>query len=76
MEKVFEAMACAEEHKVPFATYLLKGEAEHWWRATRDSIVLEDGEPLTWSIFLQVFRDYYFPESVRYAKELEFMELI
>jgi len=29
-EKIFEAMGCLEEHKVPYATFMLQGEAENW----------------------------------------------
>ena len=32
IEKIFEAMGCLEEHKVPYATFMLQGEAENWWR--------------------------------------------
>ena len=28
-EKIFEAMGCLEEHKVPYATFMLQGEAEN-----------------------------------------------
>ena len=30
IEKIFEAMGCLEEHKVPYATFMLQGEAENW----------------------------------------------
>ncbi|XP_027356734.1 uncharacterized protein LOC113866043 [Abrus precatorius] len=32
VEKIFNAMGCHEEYKVVYATYLLCGEAEDWWR--------------------------------------------
>ncbi|XP_027343160.1 probable protein S-acyltransferase 6 [Abrus precatorius] len=32
VEKVFNAIKCREEHKVSYATYLLCGEAEDWWK--------------------------------------------
>ena len=28
-EKIFEAMCCLEEHKVPYATFMLQGEAQN-----------------------------------------------
>ncbi|XP_014629661.1 uncharacterized protein [Glycine max] len=31
-EKIFEVMGCLEEHKVPYATFMLQGEAENWWK--------------------------------------------
>ena len=33
MEKVFEVARVADEQKTSFATFMLKGEASHWWKA-------------------------------------------
>ena len=58
------------------ASFMLKGEAEHWWISTKKTLPLEKYEILTWIIFLDAFYEKYFPESVRDKKEVEFMELI
>ncbi|KAL4643006.1 hypothetical protein ACB092_02G061200 [Castanea dentata] len=76
MEKIFDVIGCTEVQKVSFASFMLKGEAEHWWRSTKKTLPLEEDEILTWSIFLEAFYEKYFPESVRDEKEVEFMELI
>ena len=31
VEKIFEAVACTDEQKVTYATYMPISEAEHWW---------------------------------------------
>ena len=35
LEKIFEVLECITEQKVPLATYMLKGEAEYWWKGVR-----------------------------------------
>ena len=32
IEKIFGVVACIEDQKVTYATYILGGEVEHWWR--------------------------------------------
>jgi len=39
------------------------------------SIMEERGEPVTWEAFRGKFLLEYFPDSVRYAKEVEFLQL-
>ncbi|XP_040861404.1 uncharacterized protein [Glycine max] len=31
-------MGCLEEHKVPYATFMLQGEAENWWKIFEDKM--------------------------------------
>ena len=31
MEKTFDVVGCTEVQKVSFASFMLKGEVEHWW---------------------------------------------
>ena len=76
MEKIFDVVGCIEVQKFSFASFILKGEAEHWWRSTKKTLPLEEDEILTWIIFLDAFYEKYFPESVQDEKEVEFMELI
>ena len=76
MEKIFDVVGCTEVQKVSFASFMLKGEAEHWWRSTKKTLPLEEDEILTWTIFLDGFYEKYFLESVREEKEVEFIELI
>ncbi|XP_023871514.2 uncharacterized protein LOC111984125 [Quercus suber] len=76
MEKIFDVVGCIEVQKVSFASFMLKGEAKHWWRSTKNTLPLEKDEILTWTIFLDTFYEKYFPKSIRDEKEVEFMELI
>jgi hypothetical protein len=73
LEKIFFAMNCTDEQKVTYAVYTLEGDAEQWWRATRQLIPV--GEPITWAFFLEKFFGKYFPNTVRRAKESEFLYL-
>ncbi|XP_020221047.1 uncharacterized protein LOC109803784 [Cajanus cajan] len=50
------------------------GEAEYWWRGTRQMLESR-GVLVDWDCFRRVFLGKYFPDSVRYAKEVEFMRL-
>ncbi|XP_050263907.1 uncharacterized protein LOC126708134 [Quercus robur] len=76
MENFFDVIGCTKVQKVSFASFMLKGEAEHWWRSTKKTVPLKEDEILTWTIFLDAFHEKYFPKSIRDEKEVEFMELI
>ena len=53
---------------------MLVGEAEYWWDGTRR--LLEGGRIIiTWDVFRTKFLEKYFPNDVRRAKEIEFMQL-
>jgi len=39
------------------------------------SIMEERREPVTWDVFRRKFLSEYFPKSVKYAKEVEFLQL-
>ncbi|XP_027911473.1 uncharacterized protein LOC114170189 [Vigna unguiculata] len=74
LERIFDAKTCPTENRLAFTVYMLTGEAEHRWTSTK-SIMEERGEPVTWEAFLGRFLLEYFPDSVRYAKEVEFLQL-
>jgi len=63
---------CPAKNRLSFAVYVLTGEAEHWWILMK-SIMEESDEPVTWEDFRGKFLSEYFPDSVRYAKEVEFL---
>ena len=56
-----------------FATFMLGGEAKHWWRMGKRHLGNE--EPLAWDKFKKVLFNKYFPRSVRRRKEYKFIEL-
>ena len=74
MVKIFRVMNCADNQKVNYAVFMLIGEAEYWWDGTRR--LLEGGRIIiTWDVFRTRFLEKYFPNDVRRAKEIEFMQL-
>ncbi|XP_052728076.1 uncharacterized protein LOC108327056 isoform X2 [Vigna angularis] len=74
MERIFEAKGCPDDRKLAYTPYLLIGEAGHWWNSVK--MILERREtPITWELFRTKFYTEYFPNSVRFAKEVEFLEL-
>lgn len=74
MEKIIEAMMCPPERRVVYATFMLIGEAEYWWKATRQLLEAE-GQEMTWELFRSKFLEKYFPLDVRHAREREFLQL-
>jgi len=72
IERIFNAKMCPAESKLAFVVYMLTGEAEHWWISMK-SIMEERREPVTWEAFRGKFLSEYFPNSVRYTKEVEFL---
>jgi len=69
IERIFYAQMCPEESRLAFAVYMLTGEAEHWW------IMEERQEPVRWEVFRRKFLSKYFPDIIKYAKEMEFLQL-
>jgi hypothetical protein len=74
IEKFFEVLRCPDGVKVTYASYLLLGDAEYWWKGTRQ-IVEANNQEITWEVFRTKFLDKYFPRSARTAKEQEFLNL-
>ncbi|XP_027912926.1 uncharacterized protein LOC114172953 [Vigna unguiculata] len=74
MERIFDAKRCPDESRLAFTVYMLTGEAEHWW-ASMKLVMEERHEDITWRAFKKRFLSEYFPDSVRYAKEVEFLQL-
>ena len=55
------------------AAFLLKDKARVWWSGVERS---RDVTALTWEGFVQLFREKYFPVTVREQLELEFIALV
>jgi len=72
LKRIYDAKMCPAENRLAFSVYMLTGEAEHWWSSTR-SILEERDEPVSWETFRERFLSEYFPDSIRYAKEVEFL---
>uniref|UniRef100_A0A151UHY9 CCHC-type domain-containing protein n=1 Tax=Cajanus cajan TaxID=3821 RepID=A0A151UHY9_CAJCA len=74
MEKIFSLLGSFKERKLAYAVYMLVGEVEYWWRGTRQ-MKESRGVVVDWDCFKGVFLEKYFPDNVRYAKEVEFIRL-
>jgi len=74
LEHIFDAKMCPGENRLAFIVYIPTGETEHWWISMK-SIMEERDELVTWEAFRGRFLSEYFLDSVRYAKEVEFLQL-
>nr|KYP42044.1 hypothetical protein KK1_036557 [Cajanus cajan] len=74
LEKIFIVLGCPLERRLAYVVYMLVGEAEHWWGSTYQMLATR-GVAVDWECFRTVFMEKYFPESVRHAKEAEFLRL-
>ncbi|KAJ4974099.1 hypothetical protein NE237_007273 [Protea cynaroides] len=74
IERNFMMMTLNEEEKVLCATFMLKGDAHHWWRSTRAYLLTKHAQ-LTWDIYKETFFEKYFPRSFKDSIEREFLSL-
>ncbi|XP_011627311.1 uncharacterized protein LOC105421496 [Amborella trichopoda] len=74
VEKIFRILQCTDEQQLRLGTYILKGDAEHWWHSVQQAWE-EMGIASTWEEFLGAFNEKYFLDSVKERKEVEFIEL-
>ncbi|KAI5350327.1 hypothetical protein L3X38_003218 [Prunus dulcis] len=73
MERIFEVLACPVGDRVCLATFLLKGNAYHWWKAVERGY--ENPTAINWEEFQLVFSEQFYPPSYRHAKKSEFLYL-
>ena len=74
IKKILDVMNCTDEQKVSFSSFIFQKEAEHWWRAVKDS-VKSTREPLTWEFLVNKFTEKYISETARDKMASEFLEL-
>jgi hypothetical protein len=74
VENIFDAMACTEESKTILGAYVLREEANNWWKNAKQRLG-PGGIPIPWPMFRREFLSKYFPMDVRNQKVIEFMEL-
>ncbi|XP_017426309.1 uncharacterized protein LOC108334895 [Vigna angularis] len=75
MERIYNAKRCPDDNRLAFTEYMLTGEASHWWTSLK-MILADTQSPITWEVFRSKFYEEYFPDSVRFAKEVEFLQLV
>ncbi|MCI61651.1 hypothetical protein A2U01_0082908, partial [Trifolium medium] len=66
-------MRCTEEDKTALGSYMLREEANHWWKNVRQRLGA-GGVVKTWEMFKREFWVKYFPADVRNKKVVEFLE--
>ncbi|GAU47917.1 hypothetical protein TSUD_404700 [Trifolium subterraneum] len=67
VEIIFDAMECANENKLALGTYVLREEANQWWKNAK--LRLGDrGVVITWEMFKREFFNKYFPVDVKNKK--------
>ncbi|CAJ2645709.1 unnamed protein product [Trifolium pratense] len=67
-------MRCTEESKLTLGTYVLREEANKWWKNAKLRMEI-GGVVITWEMFKGEFLRKYFPADIRNKKVVEFMEL-
>ncbi|MQM15287.1 hypothetical protein Taro_048227, partial [Colocasia esculenta] len=76
IERVFATMRCPAADKVVLAAYQLRGFALEWWRLKMHTTFAgRTEEAITWSEFLDVFNDTFFPIQVQQVKREQFRTL-
>ncbi|GAU28735.1 hypothetical protein TSUD_372430 [Trifolium subterraneum] len=74
VEIIFDAMECANENKLALGTYVLREEANQWWKNAK--LRLGDrGVVITLEMFKREFCNKYFPADVKNKKVVEIMKL-
>ncbi|GAU48856.1 hypothetical protein TSUD_288630 [Trifolium subterraneum] len=74
VEIIFDVMECANENKLALGTYMLREEANQWWKNAKLRIG-DGGVVITWEMFKREFFNKYFPADVKNKKVVEFMKL-
>ncbi|XP_052723068.1 uncharacterized protein LOC108318967 [Vigna angularis] len=75
MERIYDTKRCPDDNWLAFTGYLLTREASHWW-ASMKMLLTEAQSPISWEVFRAKFYEEYFPDSVCFAKEVEFLQLV
>ncbi|MQM16514.1 hypothetical protein Taro_049471, partial [Colocasia esculenta] len=76
IERIFATMRCPEADRVVLAAYQLRGFALEWWRLKMQTTFAgRREEAITWSEFLEVFNDTFFPIQVQQVKREQFRTL-
>ncbi|MQL85880.1 hypothetical protein Taro_018401, partial [Colocasia esculenta] len=76
IERVFTTMRCPATDRVVLAAYQLRGFALEWWRLKMQTTFAgRTEETITWSEFLGVFNDIFFPIQVQQVKREQFRTL-
>jgi len=70
-EKTLEVIEATDAEKVKFVTFMLEGNADHWWSMKQQSL----GDIVDWKGFKCAFFEQYYPYSLQEKKAQEFANL-
>ncbi|XP_014511519.1 uncharacterized protein LOC106770209 [Vigna radiata var. radiata] len=75
IEIIYTFKRCPDENKLAYTEYLLTEEAGHW--LSNMKMILERSVgPISWELFKTKFYTKYFPDSVSFYEEIEFLQLV
>ncbi|KAF3774026.1 hypothetical protein EJ110_NYTH51919 [Nymphaea thermarum] len=74
IERIFEVLEVPGGNKVKYGSYMLKGDAQRWWKSTRE-IQFADQQTISWRQFRDSFFSTYFAVQARNKKMQEFLDL-
>ncbi|KAL4330260.1 hypothetical protein AHAS_Ahas13G0382300 [Arachis hypogaea] len=74
MERALLTQHVPYDQFVEHAAYQLVGEAQQWWQGER-RLLHQQNMNITWALFEEAFYKKYFLESIKEARELEFLQL-
>ncbi|XP_074300454.1 uncharacterized protein LOC141631719 [Silene latifolia] len=73
MDKLFVMTHMPEEEKVDMASYYFREEADRWWDLMKESLKAQPG--FRWDQFKESVKARFYPESLRWKKQQEFLDL-
>jgi len=73
-EKKFCVLACSNEQKLAFATFLLVSDVEYWWVGMQQQMQTRE-EEVSWENFKRRFLEKYFLDSAKHEREAKFLTL-
>jgi len=62
-EKIFCVLACSNEQKLAYATFLLVSDVKYWWAGMQQQMQNKE-EEVSWENFKKRFLEKYFPDSI------------
>ncbi|XP_057443957.1 uncharacterized protein LOC130736127 [Lotus japonicus] len=74
MGNIFEALHTPDAEKVNLATFMLKGDAEYWWRSAKQ-LMTANHVAISCESFKRAFMEKYIPETIREDMENKFLSL-
>ncbi|KAL9224894.1 hypothetical protein vseg_000876 [Gypsophila vaccaria] len=73
MEKLIELTHIPDVEKVNCVTYYLKGEANHWWKLIKPTVMLKPN--FAWKDFKEAIEAQYSPQQLKWQMEEQFMNI-